>query len=161
MSQIAGFPSGLLDIVGSQNFGEAPRDLSQVVSPTMDLTELYLLSKQRIEAVANFVVVNGSNTANSLLVPAGEAWRVYGFSAFVSFAVGDSGSMTALMTLNGIGMAMGETRLHVAGTVEAWFVYASQTPIWIPAGARLSLFATAVGGVPNASLQALVSRVRV
>jgi len=156
---LTGFPNGLLSLVGSNNFGEAPRLLSEVVSPVVDVGELYAASKLETPAQSTFTVLNGANNANSITVPAGEMWRVYKVSAFLSTGVGEAQRSVLIATYGGTSLAIsGEANL---GASTSQFLRSDDEPFWLLAGGRLGLFSFAPTGVPTASLAAFVTRLRV
>ena len=158
MSLISGFPRGLLDLLGSQNFGEAPRELGNVVFPVADITDLYLLSKKSVDVVIANPLTNGTNTANSLLVPNGEVWRVDGFSVFASCAAGETVDITPVVTISGGTMAVGPT-VPVAAN-QSRYAAMTLSPFWLPSGSRVQVFASGIAGVPFGSITAMVSKVR-
>lgn len=73
MSRLSGYPAGLLSLLGSQNFGQTPNELGQMIVPIVDLTGMYGQSKQSFETVAPGNAVNGV-TSTVFQVPVGETW---------------------------------------------------------------------------------------
>lgn len=159
MSILSSYPTGFLSIVGSQNFGEAPRELGSVIAPTMEMGELFMLSKQEAVYVGYAAPIFGNNNGNGLIVPPGEVWRVLAGGAFalpgagISFMFGPhiiSGNATPLVPLVPA----------VASMIRAATI---QLPFWARAGEELGVYLSDVVGVPGAnqvSLRYLIQRFR-
>lgn len=92
MSRLAGFPQGLLSLLGSQDFGEAPNELSQVIVPIVDLTPMYQASKQSIETTSPGNAIAGVN-GTTFQVPTGETWIIK--AADVRMAAGAGAAVSA------------------------------------------------------------------
>lgn len=160
-SRIAGFPSGLLDLLGSQNFGEAPKLFGDQVVPTLECLELYLATKNAVVFNAGTgAVANGQNTGASymLTVPQGELWLVRCVSALLLTAAGEAVTGEVWISSQGGTMVVGNPRTLGASS-QGWAV-STQTPFWLPSGSRIGIWGSAVTGAPTAALTALVARLR-
>lgn len=159
MSRLAGYPTGLLDLVGSQSFGQAPKDLADVVAPVMDLSPLYLLTKQ----VAAIAIVagpaNGTNAGKGLIVPPGEVWSVRAGGVFVATGVGVTGDFTPSMISNGLTVSLGDSTPILASTTR-WLRFAPPGPIFVKAGDELTCYISALVGAPTVSIQYLLAKFR-
>jgi len=158
---LSGFPAGFNDLVGNNNFGEAPRQLSDVVVPTVEIGDQYLASRQVVAFnPGTGGVANGANGSAgfSLTIPTGEIWRVYGFSALVSTGAGDTLTAQPIITVDGGTTAVGPS-ITLAASQQRWAV-SSQTPFWARSGTRFSLYGSEVVGGPTAALTVLCTRLK-
>lgn len=77
MSRINRVPFGLQDLLGSQNFGDNPSELSSVVAPVLDM--LPFLSAERYSySYQSGNISNNGAMASGISVPDGEIWYVTG-----------------------------------------------------------------------------------
>lgn len=162
MTQIAGFPTGLLDLLGSQNFGENPRDLGNVIAPVVDVRELFQVTKQRVIFNSGTdVLANGNNSLKTfaLTVPAGEVWRIVAGSAFLNTAVGETVGQAYLSATIGGGTTIISDGVPLAASQTRW-ANLSAEPFFAPAGTLLSIWGSEVVGVPTAALTILAARLR-
>lgn len=148
----------MLDLVGSQNFGVAPKDLGELVVPQIDLSPLYLLTKQRAQVQIVAVPAAGQNAGGGLVVPAGEVWKVHAGGIFVLCGAGVSGDFTPIISVNGGVTPIADTLSVAANTTR--MISMKQEPFWLPAGAELSVYISALVLVPTVSISYLVSRLR-
>jgi hypothetical protein len=81
MATIATPPRGMISLFGLRDMGAVPNDLSNVVVPTIDITEFALVNRETVgfgsvavNAVGNWAL--GSNAT----VPPGEMWYVHSFT---------------------------------------------------------------------------------
>ena len=166
MPVIGAFAKGFLDLLGMQNFGEAPRELAYTVAPIVDLSELYLLSKQGAffggtagNMVANFNACPGAAPfAAGFVVPLGEVWRLHAANVIVVPAAGASGIFAPAIQVDGANLLLSSSRSYVASTRAAQQMEAS--PMWLNAGSQIGVWAQDVVGNTPASLNFLVSRLR-
>jgi hypothetical protein len=77
MSRINRVPFGLQDLLGSQNFGDNPSELSGVVAPTLDMG--MFLTAERTNYAYKAVAISNNGLVTSFVVPEGEVWYVTGF----------------------------------------------------------------------------------
>ena len=75
MSRINRVPFGLQDLLGSQNMGDNPSELSRVVAPTLPMMPFYYAQKREY-AVSNVVTVVDQDDSGGCVidVPEGEIW---------------------------------------------------------------------------------------
>lgn len=158
MSRISAFPQGLLDALGSQNFGENVSELSRVLVPVVDILGQYLVSKQVLHQIPLFNPANGTNSAARVDVPAGELWRVHWFSVFGQCDVGESFDFAPMFVQDGTGMAL--SRLVSVGASNTAFNPMEVQPFWAPAGTSFRVWAQNVTLAPSASAGLLVSKLR-
>jgi hypothetical protein len=148
----------LLSLLDSQNFGEAPKTFGDVVVPTVEIGELYLLSKQVGVAFVMAAPVNGPNSGGGLQVPAGEIWRVHYGGLQIINGVGVTGDFTPAANVTGGSIPIGATISVAASTTRiAPFI---EQPFWLTAGSELSVFISALVGAPTVSLAYVVSKLK-
>lgn len=160
MSRLSGFPTGLLSLLGSQNFGEAPNELGDVIAPTVDIGELFALTRQEAIFVSYATPTTGNNNGAGLIVPPGEIWRVMAGGAFAAPGAGVTFQF-------GPHVIVGNTT-PLAPFVAAVASQIRVNPIpfggfWIGAGSELGVYLSDVVGVPGAgsvSLRYLVQKFR-
>lgn len=155
------FPVGFLSLIGAQNFGENPRDVSYNVQPTVDIGENYLVNGLTLLSGSAGAVANGfNNMANiDLVVPVGELWRVYAFNASIAAGAGITGTFGhgVRPAATGPRMQLGDS-LDFTASRTVW-IAAKNLPLWMPAGYQLGIeIQNLAGGNPTASCQILVSR---
>lgn len=158
-SRLAGFPTGLLDLVGSQNFGIAPKELLETVSPTVDMLELYSLTKQSGRISILSAPANGNNAGQGLVVPAGEVWRIVAGGIFVAAGVGVTGDFTPIVNSGGGTTPLGDT-LSVAASTTRWITSKAGSAFWLRSGDELGAYITALAGAPTVSVAYQVARFR-
>ena len=91
MSRINRVPKGLQDLLGSQNLGDNPSDLSLLVQPQVDMFPFW--SAERLTVIGNvtFSFSNSDAVLATFTIPDGEAWIPLHISAQAALAsVGDS-----------------------------------------------------------------------
>lgn len=157
MSRLAGFPTGLLSLLGSQNFGEAPKELSDTVLTTVDGSPLYLLSQQVAQIGIVALPANGVNIA--LTVPLGEVWRVAYGGVFCLTGAGTTVDVTAIIGVDGGTVPLSST-VSLAATQQR-FIPCIHRDIWLRAGQTLGAHLNLLVGA-NISLSAsyAISRLR-
>jgi len=158
---LSNYPKGLLDLLGSQNFGENPRIFEDRILGVVDVGAQLQVNKT--VAIATPAFLPGGTgfrvDANNLLrVPAGETWLVKAFHAGVTTAVGEAinyhpavgmdGNSFALATSRAVGASLNDSHPSI---VQGF---------WIPAGAQLGVFVNSLTGAPFAALGAIVVRLR-
>lgn len=157
MSVVSGFPSGLLSILDSKNFGENPRVLIESIQPVIPVIDLFLLTKQVVvpSVPANPVVLG--NQANTLLVPDGEVWRVHAASAFMSCGVGVT--CTFSLTIQAATFTSISQAVSCPASQERTNPMVSPA-FYLGAGFSLGLRAHEVTGAPIGSITAMISRLK-
>jgi hypothetical protein len=164
--RLSAFPVGLLDLIGSQSFGENVKDLSPTIVPTIDVTDLYLANRFEtiVQNVTTDVLANGQNAAKTFVitVPIGEIWRVQNVSAFLGTGVGEALTAYLWLTIPGINgsvvTAISESTTLPAST-NGWRAM-SVPPFYAKAGCKFGIWGSLVTGVPTASITANVARFR-
>lgn len=157
MSQrLSGFPTGLLSLVGSQSFGTAPKELGDVVAPTLDVAALYLLTKQEPEIAVIAVPAAGPNLG--IVVPAGEVWLANYGGVFSLTGVGVTLDWTPIATIESGTIPIGDTVVQLASQTR-WQA-SKQLPIWLSAGQGLGVYISALVGAPTLSVAYNISRLR-
>ena len=76
MSRINRVPFGLQDLLGSQNFGDNPSELSRVVAPTLEMTPFLTAERTSYVHTSASKSTNGQIVAQ--VVPDGEIWYLVG-----------------------------------------------------------------------------------
>lgn len=154
--RLSGFPTALLSLLGSQSFGNAPKELDDVISPVIDTAELYLVSAQ--QGMAGVVAAPAGGYNRGLIVPQGEVWRVNYGGAFVLSGVGVTLDWTPCVRIDGGIVPMGDTIVQLASQtrLEAFELL----PIWIEAGQELGVYVSALVGVPTISVAFSVAVLR-
>lgn len=163
-SPITGFPAGLLSLIGSNTFGQSPRELGGVVAPTIELIDLYLAPKLEVAfnpGVAAIAAGQNTGAAYTITVPTGETWFVRAISCFLSTAVGEA--VTAqpwiqLPTSAGGTMSIGNPTTLGASTT-GWS-NSTIAPLFVPSGTRFGIWGSGVTGAPSGAVTALIARLR-
>lgn len=163
--QLSRFPSGLLGLVGAQNFGENPRQLADVVVPTVDIGDQYMVTLQEPLFGNTAVGANGFNpyTSVPLVVPVGELWKVVAYAVNIVTAAGMSGRVGPSVRIGGAAgpnFPLGDPIAYVAS--ETNWVYWDLDEFWAPAGYEFGAsLAQVAGGSPTIVQGAIVfSRLR-
>lgn len=157
MSRLAGFPTGLLSLLQSQSFGEAPKEMADAIAPTVELAELYLLTQQ-VAAIGSVALpANGVNVA--LTVPQGEVWRVAYGGAFCLTGAGTTCDITPIVGVDGGTVPLGNTISLAASQMR--FMPSLMGPMWLKAGQTLGAHINLlVGANISVSVSYAVSRLR-
>lgn len=159
MSRISGFPSGLLGLLDSKNFGQQPDELVDSITPVINLVDLFLTTKQvgAVQIVA--APANGINAG--IVVPQGEVWRVHcGGVLSITNAFG-SHSFTPVVESKGEGaivLPIGETIVQAA-SLTRWSPMLCD-PFYLKAGDQLSAYLGEVADTPTISIAYMVSKIR-
>lgn len=170
MSRLSGFPQGFLSLLGSQNFGEAPKELAEFVQPTIEMLELYLLGNQRLQAwVSNdtsaptITDVSGAiyytNPNNNMVVPAGQMWRVHLFGVQMQTGAGEAVNFSPAIAVNNLAMPLGDGPRVLGASASSW-QRAEGCPFWLRSGDSLGVWQTGIVGAPNGQAYAVVSVLR-
>jgi hypothetical protein len=160
MARLSGFPIGLLDLVGSQSFGEAPKELSPTIVPIVDVTPLYLANRFEtiVQNPATDVLANGQNSAKTFVitVPQGELWLVQNVSAFLGTAAGEALTAYLWMTIGSAVVIISES-VTLGASIIGWRAMTVH-PFYARAGSKFGIWGSGITGVPTASLTANVAR---
>lgn len=149
----------MLSLVGSQNFGVNVKELADIVAPTVDIGELYLVNQIDSPFGGGAALAAGFNAISPFLdIPQGELWRVFALSASVITPAGAAVTYAPAIRINGGTFAVSDPRT-VAASVTDWNVFDTEG-LWLPSGASLGVLAQQITGVIPFSAQALISRLR-
>lgn len=77
MASITQLPRGLVSLTGLRDMGEAPRELSEIIAPSIDVTQFLLLNRETI--FENFII-SAVATVASPTIPPGELWYIHQWS---------------------------------------------------------------------------------
>ena len=154
--RLSAFPNGLLSLTGSQSFGTAPKELGDIIAPTIELADLYLLSLQEPEVLILAAPVNGINAG--IRVPPGEVWRVVAGGVFVLAGAGVTLDWTPVVESQGGLIPIGDTQSQAASTTR--LQASKQTPFWVKSGDQVTIYIQALVGVPTVSIALLIDRLR-
>lgn len=162
-SRIAGFAKGFLSLMDAQNFGNAPHELGELINPTVEMGDLFLLSKQVGFFGSNNAPANGFNllTAPAGIdskVPAGEVWRVHAASIIVACGAGAAINATPAVRVDGNAIPLGD--LVVVAATQTLTRAIQSAPFWLNAGSELGFYAQGTTLAPVVAFQALVSRLK-
>lgn len=158
---IAGFPAGLLDLIGSQNLGEGVREFENAFRGIVDVGELLLVSEQESIGTTTTALVNNSTNLTfppAVQVPVGEVWRINQVSGVIAAGAGAAVNAVPIVVLGQFSMAIGP--LVAVAATQTRFAYASEVPFWLPAGAWLSVYSSEMTLVPTCSMAVLFNRLR-
>jgi hypothetical protein len=150
---ISRFPAGFLDLVGSQNFGENPRSLSDLVAPVVDIGSQYLVTLQVALFGNTAAGANGFNgfTTTQLIVPVGEVWKVVALNTTVVSAAAQSGKFSPAVRIGGAAgpaFPLADPVNYIAS--ETNWTYWDMDVFWAPAGYEFgAILAQVTGGAPT------------
>jgi len=160
MTILHGYPVGLLSMLGSQNFGVNPKELAEVVSPVVDLSDLYLLQFQ--QSVSGAVGVPGVGFNLAITVPAGQMWRVHALSGIIVHGAGVTADYALnVMPNNGASVAVSPS-ISVAANQTRWLpITGAPEGLWLTAGTTIGLDIASLVGVPaSLAVSGIFSQIR-
>ena len=160
MAVIDQSPRGLISIFGLRDMGAVPKELSEQVVGTFDISELCLLNR---ELLVGTFSTGGVGSFSQVTVPPGELWYVWSFSLVTGIlGAGESLRMTPGYVAGGAAaniLAAGLPRTATAGELAAAFV---DRAIWLGPGSGLGMLVEAeVGPVKTVNWRAVIVRLRV
>ena len=94
------YPTALLPMLGMQNMGDTPSELSPVVSAMIDVSQLYVRDRLRCGQVNFNINVAGQFT--QVPVQPNEQWLVYGFNSLIVQAAATTGRYRNLQLLGSL-----------------------------------------------------------
>jgi len=159
---IAGYPSGLLGLLDAQNFGSNPKYLAEGISATVELRDLFMVSKQvgiansNVAPAASFNLFTGGSGPTT--VPHGELWYITTHTLIVICGAGASGNFAPAVRVNGLVIPLSE--LVAAPATFNTPVVGKVGGFWLPSGADLGFYANNVVLAPTVAGQTLVTRLR-
>jgi len=156
---MSNLPKGLLDLLGLQSFGEAPRQLMQEVFGVVDLAEFLLSNKLETLGGNRTTPAGGFNTitSTSIVVPAGELWVPKVFAVYGTAEAGVTFNIAPALRFGG--SSVGPT-LAPAVAVAAGGTSSNGLPIsglYLPAGTDVGVRVDAITGAPTAASQVNVN----
>lgn len=158
MATVGRFARGFLDLLGIQNFGEAPRAIVDQVVPTVDIGEQYQLDLLRPIAFAIADIQVGHNTDTTLTVPPGEVWCVKQAAAGAVTDAGEAIQFNIAVRIEANSYAL--NGLTTVGASTAGLQVSQYGNLWIPSGASIGLFCQSKTGTVNGTVTAMVTRLR-
>lgn len=157
MNGVGAFPQGINSLLDLAQTGVSlVRQSTEVLQPTLDLREHYLLNGRISTTLTGTVPVLGPNDLTDPLarVPTGELWFVWHYFARCTTAVGQAISLQASCNFNGsVNIAMG--RPDAIGASSHLRAIAAG-PFWAPPGAVMGYIVNSITGAV-ASVDAGVS----
>lgn len=90
LQRLSGFAQGLWDLIGSQNRGEQPKELDDVIKPIVDLTDLYAFRNVQTKSASTAALAVGLNAGSVITIPPGEVWFVQHVQMNVSCGAGEA-----------------------------------------------------------------------
>lgn len=165
MAIITQFPRGLVSLTGLRDMGEAPRQLADVIAPSIDVTQFLLLNREAIygsvsaAAIGSFVA-----TGNPHLVPAGELWYVHSWSVSATVFAGDTGRIAPQVNFLGQQIVNGRPSTDQAVlAVNTAISCFTESPFWAGPGSELGCLVERWSGAAGLGLgmRAIISRLRI
>ena len=164
-SPIARRPGGLLDLLLTQQQGRNPSDLLDSVQPILDMAAFYEQERLYVTGGAKTITAVGGN--DTILVPAGESWKLIHAGFFVSFA---TANQIFACTLELINLQIASMRISDLGGTQTPSlandfrvgIYTPPQPLILPSGAGLKFGVSSLtlDGQANISMTTRVLVVR-
>lgn len=154
-------PRGLLGLLNLKNSGKTPSTLGGVVTPIMDLLEMYCSSTYEPVAATVAVAAAVGPVSSDLVVPQNEIWFVRVATATTDvLGVGDTITMQVSIALSGITtVPFGDPQSAVAaGRIRCT---SGNDIIVATPGSIFGAWVSALGGAVQIDIAALISRARV
>jgi hypothetical protein len=148
------FPSGLLDLLGMQSTGDTPHVLNESLISTVDIQDLYLSERLKGRNDGGSVPITTTGYiagGSSGVVPATEAWQVYGISATsvpCTVATAAKGSLVIFRQNPGLIQILPVNWAVLAGELIGVGMVFERPTIMRP-GDLVSLYVTSITGAPN------------
>jgi hypothetical protein len=162
-------PPGLLSLLGIQNGGKTPDQLSGFTQGTFELSDWYLRAKWEQLPQSSLTIPNGANggyvpyTTNPILVPPNEWWYVENYSASLNVVGADT-----MASGSALGFASQSISYVVSAASAGLSALATQfltslRPFWVPPGSSigLQLSNAAIAGASLGVGRLLIARVLV
>lgn len=146
-SAINRLPLGLLGFLGIKNGGQYPRDLSPLLSPVWNLSDLYL--NANAENSAPVVSVASLGYTGFATVPTGESWCILLASAATgTLGAGVTIEMTLGMTDAAVLTTIALAPMPGSRTVGGRFAVNLASPIWLAPGSSFGVVCTQLAAGP-------------
>ncbi len=132
MSRVNRVPYGLQNLLGAQNFGDNPSELSGIIAPTLDLWQMLKFEQRAWHIDPGAVNRNTPGAISFKAVPEGEMWIVEAigcsFAKNAPWAVGDVVEVTA--SLNQAQGSNAPTVFHPLGSLGRFEATAAVATWW-------------------------------
>lgn len=154
-------PRGLLGLLNLKNAGKAPPLLGGVVTPTLDLLEMYCSNLYEQVSATVAVAAAVGPVQSDLVVPETEVWFVRVATATTDvLGAGDSITLQVTIAYSGITtIPVGDPQsAAVGGRIRCT---SGNDIIIAPPGSIFGCWVAALGGAVNVDIAALVTRARV
>jgi len=156
MSNVTAFPFGLQGLLALKG-QQLPHTLGDLVTPVVDLTQMYLLGVPRERIQITGVAVAGGVNAFTTVVPSGETWYVWNYICACNTGVGVLCTYYPAVTVQGNTFAMGAQTAAIASE----FTQApANTPFWADSGLTFSTLVRSVTGAATVNGALVISRLR-
>lgn len=153
MAAISNIAQGLRGLLRYQTDGRGPGEASDVIAPTIDITQL--LAANLVETLSDNVAVAaiGATAFPSLVVPQNQLWYVR--HLFVSCTPGAGASIEFAPCVNYTGVIGPVGDYITAANPQSARAWASDVPLFLPPGSGIQVFCKAITAGPitaNASI---------
>jgi hypothetical protein len=144
-------PNGLLGFLGIKNGGRNPSTLAEILSPTLDLAQLYYASY--VEYVQNNLIITGLGPFFALGTPNNESWYVDSFGVrSATLATGDALNYgLARISASGNEFTPLMSDMELDGVPGQRLYRAVDRGLVITSGETLGIYVTAWAGAPIAA----------
>lgn len=158
---ISKYAKALTSVLGLKERGQGPRDFSETIVGTIDVSSLYLLEdRQLILTTANVAPAVGSNGFPiPVAVPPGEIWFVWSYSVVCTLGAGAAIDMASSTGLDGLPYSAPLTP-YVAGSATQAIKTGPIVPYFAAAGTSFEFLVRSVTLAPSVSGQIVITRLR-
>jgi len=164
MFSISKYARGLPDLLGLKERGSGPRDFSEQVVGTVNMTELYLLqNRETILSGNNAAPIVGSNffaAPNDLLVPANELWYCWHYSVSSTPGAGAAIDMAPILLGDGSANSV-NLGFYIAAAATQQARTFMTYPFWAGPGSQLGFTVRSVTLAPTVNANLVFTRLRV
>jgi len=151
MAAINKNPRGLISLLGLFDSGATPKDLAVVMSPTIDVTRMYMLNDEvSLSTTFNPIAGNGPQYGGSspdLDVPQGQVWYVPWIHATGVSGAGGTMTFGVAVQADGVSSYLSPAITLTAAAQTRW----SQAigPFWLKSGDRIGGVVSELVGAAN------------
>ncbi len=143
--------------------GAVPRSLSNVIAPTLDMTDFLMLNRESLIPPTTTATATGFR--NIIEVPAGELWVVHGYSVDTYELVAPVNAVlrAAYTEASGVHIGLGGTVSITTGAAERRLAMTQFTRFFVPSGARIGVWVEQISGGGSVAVQAVlvITRLRI
>lgn len=146
---------GLLSLKG-QNI---PNQLGEIITPTIDITQQYLLGvpRERVQLPQIAPFTSGINVSTGI-VPVGETWYVWNYIIAVNTSAVQTATYRPIIRVQGNSFAVGET---IVAPISNFTQAVATAPFWADSGMEFGcLGVVAPTGAPAANVALVISRLK-